>query len=61
MVILVNHFKQIDNRINDLESALKQIEQISLEKMKSSEPYVHVADPAWQQVNKIATKALWPV
>ena len=42
-------------RGTDLESALRQIDQISLEKMKSSD------DKAWKTINEIATKALWPV
>ena len=43
------------NDINKFELALRQIEQISLEKMKSSD------DETWKVVNEIATKALWPV
>lgn len=96
-VILTDDFEQINDRLNTLESALKQIEQISLEKMKSSEGKCDkcvdgaiqvqiqvikngeldtdidvepcsfcngtgiIRDKTWQQVNEIATKALWPV
>ena len=43
------------NDVNKFELALRQIEQISLEKMKSS------YDETWKTVNEIAIKALWPV
>jgi len=42
------------SHIHELESALKQIEQITREKMKGS-------DLTWGVINEIATKALWPV